>query len=240
MAQDTKNHQALGDVAARQLANTTKTAAADGEHHAALAGAACSSGRRSRRALPRQPREGRLAASRSTAAARATSATLPADLRRLRGAAARVHAQLGHDDARRAHARLRPLQQPIDQIKRAAPAHDRDVKERQESELINNGDYGLLQQRRAGRCASRPATGAPTPDDLDELIARVWKEPAFFLAHPRAIAAFGRECTRRGVPPPTVTLFGSPFLTWRGLPLVPCDKLPRRRRQEGTARRTSC
>ena len=47
-------------------------------------------------------------------------------------------------------------------------------------------------------------TGAPTPDDLDELIARVWKEPAFFLAHPRAIAAFGRECTRRGVPPPTV------------------------------------
>jgi Phage capsid-like protein len=27
------------------------------------------------------------------------------------------------------------------------------------------------------------------------------------------------------VPPPTVTLFGSPFLTWRGLPLVPCDKL---------------
>src|SRR4029078_1871493 len=36
---------------------------------------------------------------------------------------------------------------------------------------------------------------------------------------------FGRECTRRGVPPPTVTLFGSPFLTWRGLPLVPCDKV---------------
>ena len=69
-------------------------------------------------------------------------------------------------------------------------------------------------------------SGAPTPDDLDELIAKVWKEPAFFLAHPRAIAAFGRECTRRGVPPPTVTLFGSPFITWRGLPLVPSDKVP--------------
>lgn len=52
------------------------------------------------------------------------------------------------------------------------------------------------------------------------------QQPAYFLAHPRAIAAFGRECTRRGVPPPTVTMFGSPFLTWRGLPLVPCDKLP--------------
>jgi hypothetical protein len=69
-------------------------------------------------------------------------------------------------------------------------------------------------------------TGAPTPDDFDELIARVWKEPAFFLAHPKAIAAFGRECTRRGVPPPTVTLFGSPFVTWRGIPLIPSNKLP--------------
>jgi hypothetical protein len=67
--------------------------------------------------------------------------------------------------------------------------------------------------------------GAPTPDDLDELLAKIWKEPAFFLAHPRAIAAFGRECTRRGVPPPTTSIFGSPFLTWRGVPLVPTDKL---------------
>ena len=46
-----------------------------------------------------------------------------------------------------------------------------------------------------------------------------------FLAHPRAIAAFGRECTRRGVPPPTVSLFGTPFLTWRGVPLIPSDKI---------------
>jgi hypothetical protein len=67
--------------------------------------------------------------------------------------------------------------------------------------------------------------GPPTPDDLDELLAKIWKEPAFFLAHPRAIAAFGRECTRRGVPPPTTSIFGSPFLTWRGVPLVPSDKL---------------
>jgi len=65
-----------------------------------------------------------------------------------------------------------------------------------------------------------------TPDGMDELIAKVWKEPSFFLAHPRAIAAFGRECTRRGVPPPTVTMFGSPFMTWRGIPLIPSDKLP--------------
>jgi hypothetical protein len=27
------------------------------------------------------------------------------------------------------------------------------------------------------------------------------------------------------VPPPTVTLFGNPFITWRGIPLIPSDKL---------------
>ena len=99
------------------------------------------------------------------------------------------------------------------------------IKERQESELINNKEYGLLnsvlpEQRINTR------TGAPTPDDLDELISRVWKEPGFILTHPAGIAAFGRECTRRGVPPPTVSLFGSQFITWRGIPLIPSNKVP--------------
>ena len=48
---------------------------------------------------------------------------------------------------------------------------------------------------------------------------------AFFLAYRAAIAVFARECTRRGVPPPTISLFGSQFLTWRGLPLIPTDKI---------------
>ena len=56
---------------------------------------------------------------------------------------------------------------------------------------------------KSGKGSISTLTGAPTPDDLDELITKVWKEPAFFLAHPLAIAAFGRECTRRGVPPPS-------------------------------------
>jgi len=98
------------------------------------------------------------------------------------------------------------------------------VKERQESELINNTEYGLLHNI-ADQQKIRTRKGAPTPDDLDELLTKVWKEPGFFLAHPLAIAAFGRECTRRGVPPPTVPLFGSQFLTWRGVPLIPTDKL---------------
>jgi hypothetical protein len=113
---------------------------------------------------------------------------------------------------------------PHDQIKEQLRLIIEKVKERQESELINNTEYGLLNNI-DDSMKVKTRKGAPTPDDLDELIARVWKEPAFFLAHPRAIAAFGRECTRRGVPPPTVTIFGNPFVTWRGLPLVPSDKV---------------
>jgi len=113
---------------------------------------------------------------------------------------------------------------PHDQIREQLRLIIEKVKERQESELVNNKEYGLLHNVDSSMRV-KPRKGAPTPDDLDELIAKVWKEPAFFLANPHAIAAFGRECTRRGVPPPTVTLFGSPFLTWRGIPLVPSDKL---------------
>jgi len=113
---------------------------------------------------------------------------------------------------------------PIDQIQEQLRLLIEKVKEKQEFELVNNAEYGLLTNiAESQRISTRK--GRPTPDDLDELITKVWKEPAFFLAHPRAIAAFGRECTRRGVPPPTASLFGSQFLTWRGLPLVPSDKV---------------
>ncbi len=116
------------------------------------------------------------------------------------------------------------LSNPYDQVREQLRLLIESVKEKQESELLNNADYGLLNNV-AGAQKLKTRKGAPTPDDLDELLTKVWKEPSLFLAHPRAIAAFGRECTRRGVPPPTVTLFGTPFLTWRGVPLVPSDKI---------------
>ncbi|MBB6145132.1 hypothetical protein HNQ77_003090 [Silvibacterium bohemicum] len=113
---------------------------------------------------------------------------------------------------------------PYDQVREQLRVVIESVKERQENELLNNPDYGLLNNVPDSQKIST-RKGAPTPDDLDELLTKVWKEPSFFVAHPRAIAAFGRECTRRGVPPPTVTLFGNPFLTWRGVPLIPTDKV---------------
>jgi hypothetical protein len=123
------------------------------------------------------------------------------------------------------HTRVSDLySNPFSQIGEQLRLTVENVKERQESELINNDEYGLVKNVPAAQRV-KTRKGAPTPDDMDELLAKVWKEPSFFLAHPRAIAAFGRECTLRGVPPPTVTLFGSPFLTWRGVPIFPTEKL---------------
>jgi CRP-like cAMP-binding protein len=125
----------------------------------------------------------------------------------------------------RAHSRVTDLySSPMDQLKEQIRLVLEACRERQEWEIVNNPQFGLLANTAPSmRIPTR--TGPPTPDDMDELLSLVWKEPAFFLAHPKAIAAFGRECTRRGVPPPTVGMAGAQFLTWRGVPLVPCDKL---------------
>ena len=126
----------------------------------------------------------------------------------------------------RLHTRITDLYNNVyDQLREQLRLTIQGMKEREESEILNDPEHGLLHAA-VPSMRIRTRSGPPTPDDLDDLLAHVWKEPAFFLAHPRAIAAFGRECTRRGVPPPTVQLFGSPFITWRGVPLVPSDKLP--------------
>jgi hypothetical protein len=54
----------------------------------------------------------------------------------------------------------------------------------------------------------------------------VWKDPAFFLAHPQAIAAFGRECSKRGVYPQSSEVNGHRVPAWRGVPIFPCNKIP--------------
>ncbi len=113
---------------------------------------------------------------------------------------------------------------PFDQVHEQLALAVESLRERQESQLINSDDYGLLKNV-ADSQRVQTRRGAPMPDDLDELISKVWKEPSFFLAHPRAIAAFERECTKRGVPPVTVNISGGTFVAWRGIPLIPTDKL---------------
>jgi CRP-like cAMP-binding protein len=132
----------------------------------------------------------------------------------------------------RVHTRVSDLYNgPYDQLEEQVRLTVEGIKERQEWELVNNNKFGLIHSADpAMRISTR--YGAPTPDDLDELLGLVWKKPAFFLAHPKAIAAFERECTWRGVPPVTTNLFGAPVITWRGVPLVPCDKLEMKSRYQ--------
>ena len=114
---------------------------------------------------------------------------------------------------------------PHDQVTQQLRLTIETIKERQEFELVNSPEYGLLAQVTPEQTIQTLGS-APTPDDLDALITRVWKTPSFFLTHPQGIAAFGREATYRGVPPVVVSLFGAQFITWRGIPLIPSDKVP--------------
>lgn len=125
----------------------------------------------------------------------------------------------------RVHTRVSDLyNNPFNQLEEQIRLSIESIKERQEWELINNKKFGLIASADpAYRITAR--YGAPTPDDLDELLSLVWKEPAFFIANPRAIAAFERECTWRGVPPVTSDLFGTKVILWRGVPIIPSDKV---------------
>jgi hypothetical protein len=114
-----------------------------------------------------------------------------------------------------------PMNQTEQQLRLTVEA----LKERQEHEMINNREFGLLHNADfKQRIHTR--SGPPTPHDMDELLATVWKDPSFFLAHPRAIAAFGQECSKAGIYPTSVDLGGNMVPAWRGIPILPCNKIP--------------
>lgn len=113
-----------------------------------------------------------------------------------------------------------PMDQTQEQLRLAIEA----LRELQEFELVNNREFGLLhnvdhKQRLQAR------RGPPTPEDMDELLCRR-RKTQYFLAQPRTIAAFGRECNRRGIYPETVVVDGKPAHAWRGVPFLPCTKIP--------------
>ncbi|PHJ55316.1 Crp/Fnr family transcriptional regulator [Nostoc linckia z18] len=113
-----------------------------------------------------------------------------------------------------------PMNQTEQQLRLTIEA----LRERQEYEMLNNPDFGLLHNADLKqRIYTR--TGPPTPDDFDELLSRRRKSH-FFLAHPRAIAAFGRECNRRGIYSPSTEVNGKIVPAWRNYPIFPCNKIP--------------
>ncbi|HEV2347854.1 MAG TPA: family 2B encapsulin nanocompartment shell protein [Actinocrinis sp.] len=113
-----------------------------------------------------------------------------------------------------------PMNQTEQQLRLTVEA----LRERQEWELINNNEFGLLANADNGHRIQTHG-GPPTPDDMDELL-RMRRGTRFLLAHPRAIAAFGRECNSRGLYFGTAEVNGHHVPAWRGVPIFPCGKLP--------------
>ncbi|MFF8597471.1 family 2B encapsulin nanocompartment shell protein [Streptomyces sp. NPDC015232] len=125
----------------------------------------------------------------------------------------------------RVHTRVADLyNHPMDQTEHQLRLTVEALRERQEHELVNHREFGLLANCDYGQ-RIQPRDGAPGPDDLDELLSRR-RGSKLFLAHPQAIAAFGRELNRRGLVPDTIDVDGTRIMTWRGVPLYPCDKIP--------------
>ncbi|NUU24535.1 MAG: cyclic nucleotide-binding domain-containing protein [Streptomycetaceae bacterium] len=125
----------------------------------------------------------------------------------------------------RIHSRVADLyNQPMNQIEQQLKLTVEALRERQEHELVNNPEFGLLHNADHEQ-RIHTHHGPPTPDDLDELLSRR-RDTSLFLAHPRTIAAFGRECNRLGVYPEAIDLQGSRVPTWRGVPVLPCNKIP--------------
>ncbi|MFC5288101.1 family 2B encapsulin nanocompartment shell protein [Actinokineospora guangxiensis] len=124
------------------------------------------------------------------------------------------------------HSRVADLyNEPMDQVQQQLRLTIEALRERQEHELVNNRSFGLLHNTASSQ-RIHAREGVPTPDDMDELLSKVWKDPSVLIAHPRAIAAFGRECNKRGIYPDTVDLGGHRVPSWRGIPLLPCGKIP--------------
>ncbi|MET8952295.1 family 2B encapsulin nanocompartment shell protein [Streptomyces sp. NPDC004393] len=125
----------------------------------------------------------------------------------------------------RIHTRVADLyNQPMNQTEHQLRLTVEALKERQEHELINNRDFGLLHNCEYDQ-RLQPHDGVPSPDDMDELLSRR-RGTKLFLAHPRAIAAFGRELNKRGLNPETIDIGGNRVPTWRGVPMFPCNKIP--------------
>ena len=125
----------------------------------------------------------------------------------------------------RVHTRVADLyNHPMDQTEQQLRLTIEEIRERQEWELVNNREFGLLHNADHGQRVST-FTGPPTPDDMDELLA-MRRKTKLFLAHPKAIAAFFRQCNRRGLVPGTANVEGHEIPAWRGVPIFPCNKIP--------------
>ncbi|TDU76045.1 family 2B encapsulin nanocompartment shell protein [Streptomyces sp. KS 21] len=125
----------------------------------------------------------------------------------------------------RVHTRVADLyNQPMNQTEQQLRLTVEALRERQEHEMLNNRDFGLLHNADYDQ-RIQPHDGGPSPDDMDQLLS-MRRGSKLFLAHPKAIAAFGRECNKRGLYPESIDVDGHRVPSWRGVPIFPSNKIP--------------
>ncbi|MEG4497224.1 family 2B encapsulin nanocompartment shell protein [Microcoleus sp. F10-C6] len=134
----------------------------------------------------------------------------------------------------RVHTRVADLyNDPMNQIEQQLKLTVHELRERQEYELVNNQEFGLLHNADLSqRFPTR--NGPPTPDDFDELITRR-RNSQYIFAHPRAIAAFARQCNRIGIYLESIDVGGNRIPAWRGIPIYSCGKIPIDRKTQTTS-----
>lgn len=110
-----------------------------------------------------------------------------------------------------------------DQLQSQLRVNSEFIYETAENMVFNHPDYGLLNNV-APRMQFQ-AEGPPTPDVLDDLLALAWRRPDLFVMHPDTLAELRKQANAQSLRLEEVEIFGSSFSTWRGLPIVPSNKL---------------
>ncbi len=174
MAESSDPVQTLGASAARPTCEHHQDAAPVGRHDPALAGEPTAVGPGRSRYLSRQQGEGgrrlrhryRVQPQRRAELPHASSTTKDSPREyTLSTVTTTIEVQTRISDLYRS---------PMDQVREQLGVLIEMVKERQENELVNNANYGLLSSV-APEMKVSTRGGAPTPDDLDELLTKVWK-----------------------------------------------------------------
>ncbi|MDH4091969.1 MAG: family 2B encapsulin nanocompartment shell protein [Cyclobacteriaceae bacterium] len=125
----------------------------------------------------------------------------------------------------RVHTKVADLyNSPFNQTEEQVRLTIEELREAQEWDMVNNPEFGLLHNVDY-RQRIHTKTGPPTPDDMDELLSKR-RKTKYIFAHAKAIAAFTRECTKRGIYPDTIELDGRQVIAWRGCPILTCNKIP--------------
>ncbi len=97
------------------------------------------------------------------------------------------------------------------------------ISETTENLIFNHPDFGLLHN--VAPRMQLAVDGPPTPDVLDDMLKLAWRRPDLFVMNPDALAEFRKQANARSLNLEEVDAFGSPFTAWRGLPIVPSNKL---------------